>query len=141
MATQSGKVQDFRKVSLVIGEGHSVDAFNTGGIALNWQGDAVQVIIGPGGVAMFVALGNAYGIITANLLAASDSIDFLHAWLLSGFPKPLALLDSGGRTFLTDATTMPRQRPNIVYNGADNPWSVDIHCPTLGGPIGGLNNI
>lgn len=140
MPTQSGKVQNFQNVTLSIGSGFRADAFDDGGIAVAWQGDAFTVKVGPDGVAIYVGTGFAYAIMTLNFLSAANGIEYTHGWLLSGIPRPLALIDGNGTTFLTEARALPRQRPNITFNGASNPWSVDIHCPNFTGPIGGLNN-
>lgn len=138
--TEPGKVQNFQNVSLVLDPGaHRVDAYDDPGINLAWQGDANVVKVGPDLIPVFVATGLAHGIITVTLLPASDSIDFLYAWVLSGVPKALTLIDANGRTFLTDAKTMPRQRGNMQLNAAINPVPFDIICPNMQGSQGGLN--
>ncbi|MCP4224494.1 MAG: hypothetical protein GY773_14230, partial [Actinomycetia bacterium] len=90
--------------------------------------------------AVYVGTGFAYAILTLTFLPASLSIDYTHAWLLSGIPRPLSLIDANGKTFLTEARALPRQRPNLTFNGSANPYPVDIHCPNFTGPIGALNN-
>ncbi len=94
MATQSGNVQNFQNVTLMMGAGHRADAFDDGGIAVAWQGDAFTVKVGPDGVAVYVGTGFAHAILTLTFLPASLSIDYTHAWLLSGIPRPLSLIDA-----------------------------------------------
>jgi hypothetical protein len=139
MATQTGKVQNFQNVALILGLGHRVDAFDTAGIGLAWQGDKITVIVGPGGVAMAVDSGVSHAIITVTLMPASDSIDYIWSWVSEGDPRLCSLKDSNGRTFLTDPKAYPRQRADMTFNATANPVAFDIHCPQLSGPQGGLN--
>lgn len=139
MATQTGKVQNFQKVALILGLGHRVDAFDAAGIGLAWQGDKVTVTVGPGGIATYVDTGVSYGIITVTLSPASDSIDYIWAWVTAADPRLCSLKDSNGRTFLTDPKAMPRQRGDMTFNATANPVEFNIHCPQLSGPQGGLN--
>ncbi len=140
MATQSGNVQNFKNVTLSI-RGYPVDAYDDAGIAVAWQGPEFTVKVGPGGVAMYVATGNRYAIVTVTLLPASNSIAHIHAWLESGVPRPMSLLDANSTTFLVEARAMPEQRPALTYNATANPMAINIHCPSFGGPIGGLKNV
>jgi len=140
MATQSGKVQFFQNIHLILGAGHRVDAFDTAGISVAWQGDAFSVIVGPDGIATYVGTGTAQAITTVTLLPASDSIDYIYTWVVSGLAKICSLRDANGRTFLTDATARPRQRADMTFNATANPFTFDIHCPNFRGPQGGLNN-
>lgn len=140
MPTEPGKVQNFQNVSLVIDPGaHRVDAFDDAGINLAWQGDAIVVKVGPDLIPVYVATGLAHAIVTVTLLPASNSIDFIAVWVASGLPKAVSLIDANGRTFLTDAKSMPRQRGNMQFNATLNPVAFDIICPNMQGLQGGLN--
>lgn len=138
MATKSGATFDLTKVDIILGNGHRVDALDTAGAALVWQGDAATVAQGADNINVIVLTKSTYGILTLTLMMNSLTIDYLDGWLQSTQTRRLVISDRNGRTNLVDTGAFPRQRPGLTFTNSHSPRAIDIHCPNLAGIVGAI---
>lgn len=140
MATQRGKSFNFADLHLVIFPGFRVDGYDTGGISGAWVGPGNIVTVGPDNIDVNVSTGLKNLVLTVNLLAASNAIDFIETWFSIGDAKALTLVDANSTTFFAEANARPEQRSNFTFSAANNPYSYNILCPNFSGQSGALKN-
>jgi len=141
MASTSGLTVDLKKFDLILGAGFRVDAYDAGGCVLAWQGDISTVAQGADDNNVLVMVNSTYAIITINNMMSANVIAYINAWVDSRIPRPLALKDRNGLTDLAEARSFPRQKPGMTWTNSHTPTSIDIHCPNLSGPVGGLVDV
>lgn len=141
MASTSGLTLDLRKFDLILGAGFRVDAYDTGGAVLAWQGDFSTVAQGADDNNVLVIVGSTYAIITISNMMSANVIAYVSAWVNSRTPRPLAIKDRNGLTDLAAARAMPRQQAGMTWTNTHTPTTIDIHCPNLTGTLGGLLDV
>lgn len=137
--TTASTTFDFKQLDIILGAGFRVDAYDTAGVTLAWQGDAFTVAVAADDINVIIATGSTYAIITINMMQSAAVIDYVSAWVDSADPRPLSLQDRTGRTVMAAAKAIPRQKPNMGFSNTHSPRAIDIHCPNLTGVAGGLN--